>query len=181
MAKKDRQTLKTYFQKGKMPEEVHFYDLIDSMYNLKDDGDMPEPKPEPQPQPGPEPPPPVPQPYFPVKIIEVPANGKWHNLTDWENTCCAYSVTAGCGSRKSQRYALLHAIAMHCFDSKLKIKQTRSWYMFFLSKLQVRWKNRDDYYALQIRTRRNYGQGVMIRCKLTELWGEEDMKLIIND
>ena len=180
MAKQSREILKEYFKRGEIPQEQHFADLIDSMYNLKDDPDQPKPEP---PAPSPQPPlPPVPpypsDPYFPTKIIEVPANGKWHDLTEWKNTCCAYAVMAGCGSKVKQRFALIHAIAMHCFDSKLEIKKTRSWYMFFPSKLQLRWENKADYYALQIRTRRNYGSGIMIRCKLTELWGEQDMDAI---
>lgn len=178
MAKKSREILKTYFKRGRMPEESHFNDLIDSMLNLIDD-QHPDPDPDPPVPPAPDPPvPPVPP--MPVVIVEVPANGKWYNLTDWENSCRAYSVMAGCGSKKADRYALIHAIAMHCMDNCFRIKKIRSWYLFFPSKLKLRWTTRGNCAALQIRTRRNYGEGAMIRCKLTELWGEQDMDAIFS-
>lgn len=37
MAKRDRNTLKSYFKCGNMPQEEHFSDLIDSVLNLVDD------------------------------------------------------------------------------------------------------------------------------------------------
>ncbi|MBB4623615.1 MULTISPECIES: hypothetical protein [Parabacteroides] len=173
MPKQDRKTLKEYFRRGKMPDEGQFNDLIDSMLNLVDD-EYPEPVPPLPPIP---PVPPVPTPEI---RIEVPANGKWHTLTNWSPSCRAYSLTAGCGSRKSDRYALIHAVAMHCMGNHFRINYTRSWYMFFLSKLKLRWASRGNAYALQIRTRSNYGENVNICCKITELWGEDDMTWIIK-
>lgn len=38
MAKKNRETLKSYFENGAMPTESNFVDLIDSALNLNDDG-----------------------------------------------------------------------------------------------------------------------------------------------
>lgn len=38
MARKDRETLKNYFKKGRFPSAVHFEDLIDSVVNKIDDG-----------------------------------------------------------------------------------------------------------------------------------------------
>jgi hypothetical protein len=40
MSKRNRLTLKSYFQKGQMPSEEHFCDLIDSMHNIEEDGDI---------------------------------------------------------------------------------------------------------------------------------------------
>lgn len=170
MPKKDRDTLKEYFKRGKMPDQGQFADLIDSVPNLVDDS-YPEPVPPIPPVP---PVPPVP-PGPAESRIEVPADGKWHTLTLWEDSCRAYSLTAGCGSRKASRYALIHAVAMHCFGNHTRIDYTRSWYMFFPSKLKLRWAYKGDAYALQIRTRCNYGKEVNICCKITELWGEVDM------
>lgn len=178
MAKKDRQQLKTYFERGKMPDQGHFYDLIDSMLNLVDDGPSPVPPIPPVPPVPPIPPvPPVPPvpPAPSEEIIRVPADGKWHTLTEWTNSCRAYSLMAGCGNRKTDRYALIQAVAMNCFGNHTRITQTRSWYMFFLSRLKLRWAFKGDACALQIRTRHNYKEGVVIYCKLTELWGEREM------
>lgn len=38
MPRTNRNTLKEYFKRGKMPEERHFYELIDSAINIVDDG-----------------------------------------------------------------------------------------------------------------------------------------------
>ena len=38
MPRRDRNTLKNYFKKGRLPSSVHFADLIDSMVNKIDDG-----------------------------------------------------------------------------------------------------------------------------------------------
>lgn len=166
MPKQDRKTLKNYFKRGKMPNEGQFNDLIDSMLNLIDD-EYPEPVPPAPPLP--------PVPPAQETRVEVPADGRWHTLTAWDATCRAYSLTAGCGSRKADRYALIHAVAMHCMGCHTRISYTRSWYMFFRSKLKLRWLSRGEAYALQIRTHSNYGERVTICCKITELWGEDDM------
>ena len=38
MARQDRNTLRRYFQKGALPSQDHFNDLIDSMLNMRDEG-----------------------------------------------------------------------------------------------------------------------------------------------
>ena len=39
MDRKDRHTLKSYFQKGDVPTEEQFAELIDSVPNIVDDGE----------------------------------------------------------------------------------------------------------------------------------------------
>ena len=38
MPRTNRNTLKEYFKRGSMPNQKHFYELIDSMVNISDDG-----------------------------------------------------------------------------------------------------------------------------------------------
>ena len=38
MPRTNRNTLKEYFKCGSMPNQKHFYELIDSMVNISDDG-----------------------------------------------------------------------------------------------------------------------------------------------
>lgn len=181
MAKRNRETLKSYFRRGCMPKEDHFSDLIDSMLNLVDDPHpippVPPVPPLPPLPPGPEPPKPKPS---KVVWIEVPADGKWHSLTDWSDSCRCYSLVAGCGSTKADRFALIHAVAMHCLGYTRKIKYIRSWYLFFPSKLKLRWYSKGNAWSLQIRTRHNYGEGIPVCVKLTELWGDEDMDWMLQ-
>lgn len=178
MAKKGRDILKSYFKRGNMPKEDHFIDLIDSMVNKVDD--LP-PQPQPPLPPVPPVPPLPPSPPPPAEIrLQVPADGKWHSLTDWSDSCRCYSLMAGCASRKNDRFALIHAVAMHCLGCTRRIEYTRSWFFFFPSRLRLRWHPKGDSWALQIRTCRNYGKESVIGVKLTELWGENDMDWILQ-
>lgn len=177
MARQSREKLKSFFKRGYMPTEDHFNDLIDSMVNWVDDGLNPGPQPPVPPLPPLPPIPPVPPPPDPAEIrLEVPADGKWHSLTEYSDSCRCYSLVAGCASKKRDRFALIHAIAMHCLGCAPRIDYTRSWFFFFPSKLKLRWYAKGDACTLQIRTWCNYGVKSRICVKIRELWGEKDME-----
>lgn len=177
MARRSRENLKSFFKRGCMPTEDHFNDLVDSMVNWVDD----DPNPNPEPHPPAPPLPPVPPTPGSEEIrMEIPADGKWHSLTEYSDSCRCYSLVAGCASKKRDRFALMYAVAMHCLGCTPRIDYTRSWFFFFPSKLRVRWDAKGDACALQIRTCRNYGKGGLICVKIRELWGENDMNWVLQ-
>ena len=121
------------------------------------------------------------------KELEVPADGKWHDITGILTGCHAYEVMAGVGGRKTQgRYALVHAVALNAFNPKgpifnflnlkKRIKPQHSYYRSRSDKLRLRWNNGEGRaYSLQIKTNSNFGDGIQIRYYLTRLWFDEDM------
>jgi hypothetical protein len=109
------------------------------------------------------------------KTGQVRADGKWHDLLDesqQEEGCVALEVTAGCGERNKGRYALLTATAMHCYGSRCKIKKVRSNFGLWGNRLCLRWVKIKNKFAcrLQIKTSFRYGEGVMIRYQISQLW-----------
>ncbi|MBI0440405.1 hypothetical protein F7093_21965, partial [Dickeya dianthicola] len=124
----------------------------------------------------------------------LPADGDWHDLTPTLEGCQAFEVVAGVGIRHSGRYALIHAIALNTcapsgfwfnfFNRKNRISARHAYYHSRADKLTLRWL-RDDTpagghdgirpYRLQIRTHTSYGDGIMIRYHLTQLWHDAYM------
>ncbi len=121
-----------------------------------------------------------------VNQKEIPADGKWHNITDPLNGCHAFEVMAGVGGRKKEgRYALLHAFALNtynpkgCFfnflNLKKRIRPHQSYYRSISDKLKLRWVGESSHYTLQLRTNSDFGEGLWIKYYLTKLWFDEDM------
>ncbi|PXW46197.1 hypothetical protein DFO54_105166 [Erwinia sp. AG740] len=124
----------------------------------------------------------------------LPADGQWHDITPRLEGCQAFEVVAGVGIRHSGRYALLHAIALNTcapsgflfnfFGHKNRINAHHAYYHSRADKLTLRWL-RDDTpthghdgirpYRLQIRTHTSYGDGIVIRYHLTQLWHDAYM------
>ncbi|MFT4925247.1 MAG: hypothetical protein ACI8WB_001339 [Phenylobacterium sp.] len=125
----------------------------------------------------------------------VPADGKWHNISVKLEGCQAFEVVAGVGIKRSGRYALVHATAVNtCNPSGLwfnllgrknRITCSQSYYNASSDKLKLRWfkapvepdtdKNYRPYF-LQIRSNTDYGEGLFIRCHMTQLWFDQYMQ-----
>jgi len=118
---------------------------------------------------------------------EVPADGKWHNITDALTGCHAFEVTAGVGGPKKEgKYALLHAYALNTYNPKgwffnflnlkKRIKPHQAYYRSISDKLKLRWVGENRRYFLQLRTNSDYGDDIWIKYYITKLWFDEEMK-----
>lgn len=115
----------------------------------------------------------------------VPADGKWHNIIDGLDQVHAFEIMALANGKKHLgKYAMSHAIAMAAYGgtwSRKTIKQTRVYYRWFWNAIKLRWKSDDTYkFALQIKTRSNYGVGnngeqAEITYRVMKLWDENDV------
>ena len=111
----------------------------------------------------------------------VPADGKWHDLLNEKQVghegCWMFEVAAGCGHHNKGRYALLSALAMHCFGSKRRIRRTRSYYGLFGNRICIRWVKVKGSFAcrLQLKTLFKYDEGVMIEYHISSLWDNPKM------
>lgn len=123
----------------------------------------------------------------PLPSPTVPADGKWHDITDQLYGCHAFEIMAGVGKKKSGKYALMHAIAVNAFNPrgfffnlfnlKKRIHCTQSYYYSRGDKLKLRWcrGTGDRLYTLQLRTNTDYGKGIVIQYSITRLWFDQDM------
>lgn len=105
----------------------------------------------------------------------VKADGKWHPILPNLDNCQAFEVVARTGKNKSGKFALMHAIALSTFGrSHSKIRKTNAYYGFFWNKLNLRWRSAGTHqYSLELRSNRNYGEGVEIYYNITKLWDDE--------
>jgi hypothetical protein len=103
----------------------------------------------------------------------VPADGNWYAITPKLTNCHAFEVVAKVAKTGKGLHAMVHAIALSTFGkSKSKINVTQAYYGSFINKIDLRWEGQTFNYTLQMRTRRNYGQDVMIKYNITNLWCE---------
>lgn len=105
---------------------------------------------------------------------KVPADGKWHDLTDPMGGCQAFEIMAGAGEKSSGRYALLHAFALNAYGDKAKIDKRQAYYDSRCNQLELRWQGGMDDFRLQMRSKCAYvapgSAEVFIRYHLTRLW-----------
>jgi hypothetical protein len=125
-----------------------------------------------------------------ARDLNLPANGEWQFLTDELQGCQAFEVVAGVGGHQGRgRYSVIHAIAANTynpdpgwlglFSRKRPIRATCAYYGRRCDRLELRWDGdhgRDCRYRLQIRSRCDYGDGILIKAQLTRLWFDEDMQ-----
>lgn len=110
------------------------------------------------------------------KCGTVAADGQWHDILGeadkLQEGCWAFEVVAGCGERHKGRYALMVATALHCFGNKPRIHKVRSHFGYFGHKISLRWLRVKGTFTckLQIRTRSQYGDGVLIQYQIANLW-----------
>lgn len=115
----------------------------------------------------------------------VPADGKWHRITDALYGCQAFEVIAGAGKKKTGMYALMHAFAVNTFNPKglffnflnlkKRIRYHQAYYRSLSNKLKLRWVGENRSYYLELKSNGDYGKGIRIKYSITNLWFDEDM------
>ncbi len=100
---------------------------------------------------------------------EVPADGKWHDVITNLDEYNVFEIIASTG--KKGAHALLHALVLATYGkSKPAIKKTRARYGSFRNHLDVRWTGTYFNYQLQLKSKKNYGDGVMIKYNVSKLF-----------
>jgi hypothetical protein len=103
--------------------------------------------------------------------VVVPADGKWHKVLTHLDGCRGFEITAGTGVEKTGRYALVHAIALNCFNGRgKKIKMVHATHRWFWQRIALRWAGKRHDYDLEVKTWMNYGPDAMIKCNISEIW-----------
>jgi hypothetical protein len=114
------------------------------------------------------------------KTDSVPADGQWHTIVANLNNAHAFEVVARTGKKGTGKYVIMHATAVSVFGPKGgKINHTNGYYGFFWNRLRLRWTGSPKDYELQIRSSRNYGDGIDIYYTITNLW--EDHLFLNSD
>lgn len=99
---------------------------------------------------------------------EVPADGKWHDIITNLNHYNAFEIMMVTGRKGA--HAITHAIAVSSYgQSRPKIKKTQGFFGRSRNKIDARWTGSYFDYGMQIRTRRNLGEGVFINFYVTKL------------
>ena len=117
------------------------------------------------------------------KIPHVPADGKWHDITQAITGCQCLEVVAGTGGDPGKgRYSLVHAIAMNAFHPRnpilnwlfrrRAIRTQTAMYGSFADRIKLRWvaDEKQHHFRLQLRTNAHFGDGKMVRYTITRLW-----------
>lgn len=116
----------------------------------------------------------------------VPADGRWHTITELLSGCQALEVMAGVGHKGTGKYALMQAVAMNTFNPygwffnlfgmKNRIRYHQAYYLSRSNKLKLRWYGKGRNYQLQLRSNCDYGTGIRIRYYITKLWFDAEMR-----
>lgn len=109
---------------------------------------------------------------------KVPANGYWHDIAGRLEGCWALEVIAGCGRKNSGKHALVVATAVHCFGARRRISRTSSCYGMSGNRICLKWKKDGTACRLYMKTRFNYGDGIMIRYNISRLWDSPFMEIV---
>jgi hypothetical protein len=100
---------------------------------------------------------------------EIPANGKWHDVLIELNDYNAFEIIAVTGRKGA--HSMTHAFALSTYGkSKNKIKKVQAYYGRCRNKIDMRWTGEYFNYQLQIKTKRNLGEGVFITYHVTKLF-----------
>ena len=100
----------------------------------------------------------------------IPADGCWHDIGEKDYSCRGYHIVAACGLKGKGRYALAEVTAMYCFGKHRRIWNHRSWFGTRFNKIQFRWHREGINCGLQVRTRCNYGEDVLIHFQMNNLF-----------
>lgn len=100
----------------------------------------------------------------------VPADGKWHKIISNLDGCQAFEVMAGVGKKKTGKYALMHAFALSTFNSKNQIKYHQSFFKTLCNTIKLRWTGSMHNYALEMKTRSDFGQDIYVKFSVSQLW-----------
>lgn len=130
----------------------------------------------------------------------VPADGQWYTIADNIKGGSAFEVVARAQNPEKRRYAIIHAIAVHCpwrskkndflswFGLRNRIRYTQAFHDSLLHRIKLRWRDDDakNGYQLQIRTNCTYGssrlggekhadtQMSVLDFHITRLWNDND-------
>jgi hypothetical protein len=100
---------------------------------------------------------------------EVKADSKWHDVLTNLDEYSVLEIVASTG--KKGAHAILYAIALSTYGkSKPAIQKTRARYGSMRNNIDIRWRGSFFNYQLQIRTKKNYGDGVMIKYNVSKLF-----------
>jgi hypothetical protein len=100
---------------------------------------------------------------------EMHANGEWQDIITGLTDYSAFEILAVVGRKGA--HAITHAIAVSAYgNSKGAITKTQAYYGRPGNKIELRWTGNYFNYQLQIRTRRNLGEGVLISYSITKLF-----------
>lgn len=168
--RRSREELKAYFQKGDVPTEEQFAELIDSVPNFMDDewiktleeGEIP-PKPEPIPEPTPEPPSPKTEDgYFTIQ-----ADKQWYDVPMTESTddCHSLLLSIYAAYHNYESGFMTAALAEWNVWGDVRIRSDKKHWWGWSGCICIRW---NDDKQLQIRSRmRADGE---IKCRIVELF-----------
>lgn len=102
---------------------------------------------------------------------EVPADGHWHKVLSNLDKYQAFEVIAFTETNgKKGSHALVHAIALSTYGrSKNAIQTTSAHYGRSNSRIELRFTGDYFDFNLEIRTRKNYGEGIKIHFNIAKL------------
>lgn len=110
---------------------------------------------------------------------EHAADGKWHTVAKGLEGVNALEIVAVYTAGKGKCSTLI-AWASHSCGRRRKIRQMRPGTFFWNNKIRIRWvrvKDTDGHKTLcdlQIKTRYKAGDGALIKCSTTTLWGHQE-------
>ncbi|MEM8572384.1 MAG: hypothetical protein AAGG56_15965 [Pseudomonadota bacterium] len=118
---------------------------------------------------------------------KVPADGRWHDITEHLTGCHAFEIMAGAGGEPGRgRYALMHAVALNAYNprnpilnwvfGRRSIRRQNAMFGSFADRLRLRWKGTSRDYRLQIRSNSHFGAGIVVRYYITRLWFDTAMQ-----
>lgn len=100
---------------------------------------------------------------------EIPADGNWHDVVTGLNHYNAFEIVAVVG--RTGAHAITHAIAVSAYgNSKSAVSKTQGFFGWMRNKIDVRWTGSYFDYNLQLRTRRNIGDGVFVTYNIAKLF-----------
>ena len=104
---------------------------------------------------------------------KVLADGKWHTVLSELKDCHAFEIIAKMSKYHKGVHSILYAIALNAFNGKCKnIKTTDAYYNSFRDKIDIRWNGDTFNYRLEIRSKKDQGEGAYINYNIGSLWSE---------
>lgn len=171
---KDRETLKSYFRKGNVPTEEQFAALIDSVHNIREDGQTAVP--EKDSPASPDPPETTRESPETGDAMEIRADGYWHDLpveaaADMGAAGCrVYRLSACYLNRLSKSYSECGATASHSEGRKCRVCSPRKHWWGWSGHIKIRWQRRDGKLYLQMKCRNVQKGSENIFCRIETLW-----------
>ncbi|MDR6394219.1 hypothetical protein EJD96_11910 [Herbaspirillum seropedicae] len=114
-------------------------------------------------------------------LLEVKADGKWHDITGPLEGCNAFEIVAGVGKPGSGKYALMHAFALMTFNGRGQIDERQSHFGSKCNRLQLQWvadtSRARHAYILQMRVGCPYDN----RDATTQTWVSYHISMLWSD